>query len=270
MDKSAPFGAVVELQPSCSFIVTKVGWGPKPDYKIKVGHANYQSHYLTHTKINNNLHLLLPRVRVLQILVEIVQPVKKIGKPPSKERQHITVAKLAEETQEETAHALKKLVIVTAQDSEGLFGDSAKELLRVDLRTRTVKREFGCDWRKRLTRLMDGKGRRIEVCQPADLVPGVVAILVLEVAGKVLKDEPVHSPLFLVLCQGRSRVEWGPTGLMQTSTYVRWMSKPRERNFVHVKSDMMCGLVLVLTGCHASGSISAPTFPPQCPSPSPA
>ena len=73
--------------------------------------------------------------------MEVVQPVKKIGKPPSKERQHITVAKLAEETQEETAHALKKLVIVTAQDSEGLFGDSAKELLRVDLRTRTVKKK---------------------------------------------------------------------------------------------------------------------------------
>ena len=30
VDKSTPFGAVVELQPSWSFIVTKVGWGPKP------------------------------------------------------------------------------------------------------------------------------------------------------------------------------------------------------------------------------------------------
>ena len=46
-------------------------------------------------KICNSLHFLLPRVRVLQILVEIVQPVKKVGKPSSKERQHITVAKLA-------------------------------------------------------------------------------------------------------------------------------------------------------------------------------
>ena len=52
VDKSPPFGAVVELQPSCSFIVTKVGWGPKPDYKIKLGLANYYYHhlYLTHRK----------------------------------------------------------------------------------------------------------------------------------------------------------------------------------------------------------------------------
>ena len=163
--------------------------------------------------------------------MEIVQPVKKIGKPPSKERQHITVAKLAEETQEETAHALKKLVIVTAQDSEGLFGNSAKELLRVDLRTRTVKKEFGCDWRKWLTRLMDGKGRRIEVCQPADLVPGVVAILVLEVAGKVLKDEPVHSPLCIPRAlsrevSGRMGTDRPRPGSCRRD--VRWMSKPRE------------------------------------------
>ena len=47
---------------------------------------------------------------------------------------------------------------------------------------------------------MDGEGRRVKICQPADLVPGLIAVLVLEVAGEVLKDEPVHySPLGLVL-----------------------------------------------------------------------
>ena len=45
------------------------------------------------------------------------------------------------------------------------------------------------------TRLVDGEGGRIEVGEPADLVPGFLAILVLEVAGKVLEDEPVHLPL---------------------------------------------------------------------------
>ena len=49
--------------------------------------------------------------------------------------------------------------------------------------------------RKRQTRLVDGEGGRIEVGESADLVPGVLAILVLEVAGKVLEDEPVHLPL---------------------------------------------------------------------------
>ena len=49
--------------------------------------------------------------------------------------------------------------------------------------------------RERRTRLVDGEGGRIEVGEPADLVPGLLAILVLEVAGKVLEDEPVHLPL---------------------------------------------------------------------------
>ena len=57
------------------------------------------------------------------------------------------------------------------------------------------------------TRLVDGEGGRIEVGEPADLVPGFLAILVLEVAGKVLEDEPVHPPpLFLVPARSLDRV----------------------------------------------------------------
>ena len=40
---------------------------------------------------------------------------------------------------------------------------------------------------------MDGKDWRIEVGQPTDLLPGLVTILVLQVAGEVLKDEAIHS-----------------------------------------------------------------------------
>ena len=47
---------------------------------------------------------------------------------------------------------------------------------------------------------MDGEGWRIKICQPADLVPGLIAVLVLQIGGEVLKDETVHrSPLVLVL-----------------------------------------------------------------------
>ena len=60
---------------------------------------------------------------------------------------------------------------------------------------------------ERRTRLVDGEGGRVEVGEPADLVPGLLAILVLEVAGKVLEDEPVHPPpLFLVPARSLDRV----------------------------------------------------------------
>ena len=117
-------GVAAQLQFHCH----KSRMGPEAWLQDKIRSCKLllSSSLLNTQKIgNNNFHLLLPRVRVLQILVEIVQPIKKIGKPPSKECQHITIAKLAEETQEITTHALKKLVIVTTQDSKGFFGNSA-------------------------------------------------------------------------------------------------------------------------------------------------
>ena len=73
--------------------------------------------------------------------MEVVEAIAEIGESLSEEGQHVAVAKLAEETEEESAHALEKLVIVTAQDRKGLLGDSAKELLGVNLRThQTIKR----------------------------------------------------------------------------------------------------------------------------------
>ena len=54
---------------------------------------------------------------------------------------------------------------------------------------------------------MDGKDWRIEVGQPTDLLPGLVTILVLQVAGEVLKDEAIHfcDP---VLRRRGSLIEW--------------------------------------------------------------
>ena len=40
--------------------------------------------------------------------------------------------------------------------------------------------------------LMNGEGGRVQVRQVADLLPGLVAVLVLEVAREILNDEPVH------------------------------------------------------------------------------
>ena len=39
---------------------------------------------------------------------------------------------------------------------------------------------------------MDGKDWGIKVGEPADLLPGLVTILVLQVAGEVLEDEAIH------------------------------------------------------------------------------
>ena len=75
--------------------------------------------------------------------MEIVEPVEKVGEPSSEERQHIAIAILAQETKEEAAHALKKLVIIAAQDGEGFFGNSAEELLWVHLKISAAKKKEG-------------------------------------------------------------------------------------------------------------------------------
>ena len=48
---------------------------------------------------------------------------------------------------------------------------------------------------------MNGEGGRIQVGQVADLLPGLVAVLVLEVAREILNDEPVHHAGCNVLSQ---------------------------------------------------------------------
>ena len=48
---------------------------------------------------------------------------------------------------------------------------------------------------------MNGEGWRIQVCHAANLVPGLVAVLVLEVAREILNDEPVHHAGCNVLSQ---------------------------------------------------------------------
>ena len=40
--------------------------------------------------------------------------------------------------------------------------------------------------------LMNGERGRVQVRHTSDLVPGLVAVLVLEVAREILNDEPVH------------------------------------------------------------------------------
>lgn len=92
---------------------------------------------------------------------------------------------------------------------------------------------------------MDGKCRGIQICQPADLVPGLVAILVFEVAGKVLKDEPVHFRASTTETSDRMG-----TGIMPTFE----VSFPR--GFLRVKSDIMCDSVCALSEdvpCHLQG-----------------
>ena len=40
--------------------------------------------------------------------------------------------------------------------------------------------------------MMNGKRGRVDVGQPPDLVPGLLPVLVLQIPGKVLENEPVH------------------------------------------------------------------------------
>ena len=39
---------------------------------------------------------------------------------------------------------------------------------------------------------MHGERRRVDVGQPPDLIPGVIAVLVLQVPGEVLENQTVH------------------------------------------------------------------------------
>ena len=80
---------------------------------------------------------------------------------------------------------------------------------------------------------MNGEGRGIEVGQPADLVPGLIAIFVLQVAREILKDEAVHSH-YPVLRQRESLIEWGPARDHDTDEAGR-----DQRKFVHTKSYIM-------------------------------
>ena len=65
--------------------------------------------------------------------MEVIESVAKIRETPSQEGQHIAVSVWAQELQEESAHALVEFVGITAHHVESLFGQSSKELLRVDL-----------------------------------------------------------------------------------------------------------------------------------------
>ena len=108
---------------------------------------------------------------------------------------------------------------------------------------------------------MDGKGRRIEVCQPADLVPGVVAILVLEVAGKVLKDEPVHSPLCISRAlsrevSGRMGTDRDRAHADATSDGCRSREKLRARKIGHDVRPRSC----TCTTCLSQGAMPADLF----------
>ena len=74
-------------------------------------------------------------------------------------------------------------------------------------------RQAGRKFTKQQNCLMDGKGWRIKVCQPADLIPGLFTILVLKVGREVLKYETIHS-CGPVLAQRGSLIEWEQLGIM--------------------------------------------------------
>ena len=77
---------------------------------------------------------LLPRVRKLKILVQVIEPIAEICESPSEEGQHLTISERAKELQEESAHALVELIGLAAQYCKSLPGEFTQELLRVDLR----------------------------------------------------------------------------------------------------------------------------------------
>ena len=66
--------------------------------------------------------------------MEVVEAVAEIGEGPSEEGEHVAVPEGAQELQEELAHALVEPVGLAAQHAERLVGESAQELLRVDLK----------------------------------------------------------------------------------------------------------------------------------------
>ena len=75
-----------------------------------------------------------PRVGKLEVLVEVVEAIAEVGEGPSEEGQHVAVSEGAQELQEELAHALVEPVGLAAQHAERHLGESAQELLRVDLK----------------------------------------------------------------------------------------------------------------------------------------
>ena len=55
-------------------------------------------------------------------------------------------------------------------------------------------RSFQFCWREKKTDLVDGEGRGVDVGQPPDVVPSLLAVLVLHVGREVAEDQAVEPP----------------------------------------------------------------------------
>ncbi len=77
--------------------------------------------------------MILPWVRELEILVQVVEPVEKVPELPAEERQHVSVSELVQEVDEVVAHAFEELGVTTAQELERLLGHPGHQLLGVHL-----------------------------------------------------------------------------------------------------------------------------------------